>query len=147
MQFIENTTSLDEELSRLEQDLKLSEQVKKAEQIARAERRKIEEQREQQIKEELDKFLQDSPRSKIQEEEQVKNSETSKSPFSWLEFFLQAEFDEMTAKKLSTTFTQNELDENDLKELDHELLQSLGVTVAKNRLKILKARNVWIDKM
>jgi len=46
-------------------------------------------------------------------------------------------FAEAEAGKLAKEFDENELNENDVKSLSHEVLKSMGISKAKDRMKIL----------
>jgi len=73
------------------------------------------------------------------------SAQTQPSSSFWLNFFLQ-EFDEQTSLKYEKLFLQNELTEKELPDLDHELLKSMDISVAKTRLKIMKMKSDWVDK-
>ncbi|XP_057507776.1 uncharacterized protein LOC130790759 [Actinidia eriantha] len=55
--------------------------------------------------------------------------------FSWLS---RTGLDRVLIYNYGLIFTRNELEEEDLKSFDHEFLQSMGISVAKHRLEILK---------
>jgi len=59
-------------------------------------------------------------------------------PFSWNNFFEQAQIDEEKWEKYSKIFKANELGEDDLASFDHSLLKSIDINVAKDRLKIIE---------
>ncbi|KAL7224884.1 hypothetical protein ACSBR1_026208 [Camellia fascicularis] len=55
--------------------------------------------------------------------------------FSWLS---KSGLDRSLTYEYGLIFTRNELEEEDLKSFNHEFLQSMGISVAKHRLEILK---------
>ncbi|KAI8017133.1 hypothetical protein LOK49_LG04G00109 [Camellia lanceoleosa] len=55
--------------------------------------------------------------------------------FSWLS---KSGLDRLLTYEYGLIFTRNELEEEDLKSFNHEFLQSMGISVAKHRLEILK---------
>ncbi|CDO98191.1 unnamed protein product [Coffea canephora] len=55
--------------------------------------------------------------------------------FSWLS---KTSLDPSTAYDYALTFAQNELEEDDIAHFNHEFLQSMGISLAKHRLEILK---------
>ncbi|KAL3528918.1 hypothetical protein ACH5RR_008240 [Cinchona calisaya] len=55
--------------------------------------------------------------------------------FSWLS---KASLDPSTAYDYALAFAQNELEQDDIVYFNHEFLQSMGISVAKHRLEILK---------
>lgn len=67
------------------------------------------------------------------------------TPF-WKKFFWQCEIDESLIDSFVQLFEKNELTEADLPDFDHDLLKSMGITVAKTRLKILKTKNLILEK-
>jgi len=58
---------------------------------------------------------------------------------------LEAHFDDTTADNFAKLFDQNQLTEVDISELDHDLLSSMKINVAKTRLKILKMKTRWLE--
>eukprot|EP01130_Rhizamoeba_saxonica_P007606 TRINITY_DN3074_c0_g1_i1.p1 TRINITY_DN3074_c0_g1~~TRINITY_DN3074_c0_g1_i1.p1 ORF type:complete len:918 (-),score=249.55 TRINITY_DN3074_c0_g1_i1:85-2631(-) len=59
--------------------------------------------------------------------------------FSWEEFLEGASLPNTRVALYTETFLDNELEEEDIQDFDHEFLSSMGVEIAKDRLKILKA--------
>ncbi|KAI7981883.1 hypothetical protein LOK49_Contig10G00014 [Camellia lanceoleosa] len=55
--------------------------------------------------------------------------------FSWLS---KSGLDRSLTYEYGLIFTRNELEEEDMKSFNHEFLQSMGISVAKHRLEILK---------
>ncbi|KAJ4959185.1 hypothetical protein NE237_026296 [Protea cynaroides] len=55
--------------------------------------------------------------------------------FSWLS---KTELKPALVQEYSLAFTQNELEEEDIAYFNHEFLQSIGISIAKHRLEILK---------
>lgn len=55
--------------------------------------------------------------------------------FSWLS---KTSLDPSTAYDYALTFAHNELEEEDIAHFNHEFLQSMGISLAKHRLEILK---------
>jgi hypothetical protein len=47
---------------------------------------------------------------------------------------------------LADTFDKNELTEVDIGDIDHDLLLSMGINIAKTRLKIIKMKNKYLQK-
>jgi len=58
--------------------------------------------------------------------------------FSWEKELEGIGLAEDRIKKIASIFSDNELQLADISDFDHELLQSMGLTVAKERLAILK---------
>lgn len=73
------------------------------------------------------------------------NSTPEKDSF-WYQLLLQAKFDEQTALQLAAIFEENKLEESDLQEIDHVLLQSMKISIAKTRLKILKTIQKYLEQ-
>jgi small GTP-binding protein len=61
--------------------------------------------------------------------------------FSWTEFFSSSDLSVEKATEWVKKFEENELSEDDLVKLDHDLLKSMGFSVAKDRMKILEIRD------
>lgn len=72
----------------------------------------------------------------------VQESVAISSKFSWKEFLLDG-FEESLADEYSKIFLENELSQDDVKDLDHDLLKSMGFNLAKTRLTILKIKSKW----
>jgi hypothetical protein len=53
-------------------------------------------------------------------------------------------FDEASSEEHAKIFEENALSEDDIKDLDHDLLKSMGFQVAKIRLTILKIKSKWV---
>lgn len=62
----------------------------------------------------------------------------------WKKFFARCDFDQPTQQQYVQTFVENEISEKDLPDLDHEILQSMDISIAKTRLRILRARNQYL---
>lgn len=56
----------------------------------------------------------------------------------WYSWLRRASIDPLGASEYALLFSQNELEEEDIVEFNHEFLQSLGISIAKHRLNILK---------
>ncbi|KMZ75765.1 hypothetical protein ZOSMA_10G00330 [Zostera marina] len=56
----------------------------------------------------------------------------------WYSWLRRASIDPLGASEYAVLFTQNELEEEDIVEFNHEFLQSMGISIAKHRLNILK---------
>ncbi|XP_051135449.1 uncharacterized protein LOC127254401 [Andrographis paniculata] len=64
--------------------------------------------------------------------------------FSWLS---KTNLDPILVYEYSAILAHNELEENDLPYFDHEFLQSMGISIAKHRLEILKlAKKIKVKK-
>jgi len=64
------------------------------------------------------------------------------SAADWADYFDGSELSEEKSKTYAAAFSKNGLGLNDLNDFDHELLTSMGVSVAKDRIVILK----WIKQ-
>jgi len=91
----------------------------------------------------------ESPKKKPEEstkvpDEVIEKPEDKKEPegFSWEKELEGIGLAEDRIKKIASIFSDNELQLADISDFDHELLQSMGLTVAKERLAILK----WAKK-
>lgn len=56
----------------------------------------------------------------------------------WITWLSKTELNPALVHKYGLAFTRNELEEDDLSYFDHELLHSMGISIAKHRLEILK---------
>ncbi|XP_042508405.1 uncharacterized protein LOC122084322 [Macadamia integrifolia] len=56
----------------------------------------------------------------------------------WVSWLSKTELHPSLVHKYSLAFAHNELEEEDIAYFDHEFLQSIGITIAKHRLEILK---------
>ncbi|XP_074566380.1 uncharacterized protein LOC141822994 [Curcuma longa] len=59
----------------------------------------------------------------------------------WYSWLSKSTLDPLLVYDYSFLFAANELEEDDIKHFDHEFLQSMGVSIAKHRLEILKIPN------
>ncbi|KAG6469394.1 uncharacterized protein LOC122034150 [Zingiber officinale] len=59
----------------------------------------------------------------------------------WYWWLSKSTLDPLLVYDYSLLFTANELEEDDIKHFNHEFLQSMGVSIAKHRLEILKVAN------
>ena len=64
------------------------------------------------------------------------------SAADWADYFDGSELSEEKSKTYAAAFSKNGLGLNDLNDFDHDLLTSMGVSVAKDRIVILK----WIKQ-
>lgn len=65
----------------------------------------------------------------------------SNTAFDWKEFLEDCGFDVITAMLYAAKFQRNQLTKDNIPQLDHLLLQSLGIESAKERLQILQKRD------
>ncbi|KAJ0984318.1 hypothetical protein J5N97_002674 [Dioscorea zingiberensis] len=69
------------------------------------------------------------------EEEHKEIEEKAMDWYSWLS---KSKLEASLAYEYSMVFTHNELEEDDIPHFNHEFLQSMGISIAKHRLEILK---------
>jgi len=65
--------------------------------------------------------------------------------FSWINFLNQAGLEDDLPVKYAAIFEENQLTEADIVDIDHDLLKSINISLAKTRLKIIKFRNQWME--
>mmetsp|Transcript_14797 Transcript_14797/g.16430 ORF Transcript_14797/g.16430 Transcript_14797/m.16430 type:complete len:851 (-) Transcript_14797:59-2611(-) len=61
--------------------------------------------------------------------------------FSWQQWLLDAGIEKSRARRYGESFRKNELDEYDIDDIDHDLLKSLDIKTAKDRIKIIAHKN------
>jgi hypothetical protein len=67
-----------------------------------------------------------------------------KKTFSWKDFFLNG-FDPKEADELSKLFNANALTEQEIGDIDHDLLKSMDISVAKTRIVIMKLKAQYLN--
>lgn len=65
----------------------------------------------------------------------------STQAMDWYSWLSKSTLDALLVYDYSFLFAANELEEDDIKHFNHEFLQSMGVSIAKHRLEILKIAN------
>eukprot|EP00027_Filamoeba_sp_ATCC50430_P013564 CAMPEP_0168572544 /NCGR_PEP_ID=MMETSP0413-20121227/18004_1 /TAXON_ID=136452 /ORGANISM="Filamoeba nolandi, Strain NC-AS-23-1" /LENGTH=312 /DNA_ID=CAMNT_0008605627 /DNA_START=236 /DNA_END=1171 /DNA_ORIENTATION=+ len=63
----------------------------------------------------------------------------------WINFLTCANFTQDESMEIALILVDNELGEAEVPELDHELLKSMGIVVAKTRIRILKMKEAWLQ--
>lgn len=74
----------------------------------------------------------------IQTHFKTKRREKEEKTMDWHSWLSKSNLNESLSYEYSLVFIQNELEENDIPYFNHEFLQSMGISIAKHRLEILK---------
>eukprot|EP01125_Pyxidicula_operculata_P017748 TRINITY_DN6254_c0_g1_i1.p1 TRINITY_DN6254_c0_g1~~TRINITY_DN6254_c0_g1_i1.p1 ORF type:complete len:945 (-),score=192.51 TRINITY_DN6254_c0_g1_i1:14-2848(-) len=69
-----------------------------------------------------------------------------KSEFSWEGFLKECGFDEKKTEKYLKRINDNELTEEDLQKFDHDLLKSIDISVAKDRLVMIDTAKTFVSE-